>query len=328
MVKTIFFGCDSCKSLRCESCKSLVNTKRRTNLRRAFLWSLVACLFVSIFGFTPRLNPDLYSLIVFSPIYTMTKETFEGFTKNEAQPLTMDTKDGFKLRAWLFPGSKKPGAKTVLVCHGKSASMMYSVDFARYFRDKFGASVMLFDYRGHGYSTGKPSIDGICQDGLVAFDYLVEKKKVDAKDIVVVGESLGSLPACQILKHRKCAGVIVNCGFGSLPRKLKEMAPIFGIFPEWFLYWDERMDNSRAVAGTHSPFIIAHGETDNMFNVDTHAKALYAAASEPKKLLVCEGVGHSREFLLLNKYVETIKPLFQPEPANKSVVAFSARSNH
>lgn len=290
-----------------------IDPKRAKNLRRAYLWSLIVSLIGCIFALTPRLNPNLYTMIVFSPIFPMAKEVFEGGALAGAEPLTIKSKDGPLLRAWFFKAyGAKQGNKTVLVCHGKSANMMYNLDFVKYFREHFSANVMLFDYRGHGYSTGFPSIAGICDDSLAAFDYLTQEKHIDANDIVVVGESLGSIPACQILKNRKCAGVVVNAGFSSLSRKAKEVIPLFGMFPEWFLSWDDRVNNELAVNGDHSPLIIVHGSIDHMFNVDTHARVLYKAASEPKKLLVFDGIGHSREFLMTKRYLDTLRPLFKP----------------
>lgn len=285
--------------------------KRAENLRRAYLWSLVVSLIGCIIGLTPRMNPNLYTMIVFAPIFPMAKEVFEGGTLIGAEPITIKSKDGPLLRAWFFKGDGKQGRKTVLVCHGKSGNMTFSLDFAKYFREKFGADVMLFDYRGHGFSTGSATIGGICDDSLTAFDYLTQERKVDAKDIVVVGESLGSIPACQILKSRKCAGVVVNAGFASLSRKAKEVIPLFAMFPEWFLSWDDRINNELAVKGDHSPLIIVHGTVDHMFNVDTHARALYSAASHPKQLLVFDGIGHSRDFLLTQRYLDSLRPLFK-----------------
>lgn len=283
--------------------------KRKKNLMRAYLWSIAFCLFGCIVALTPRFNPNFYTFVVFAPIFQMSRELFEGAPLLGAEPITIETKDDVKLRAWFFQGNQ--GAKTVLLCHGKTANMYNNLDFAAYFRSNFGASVLLFDYRGHGYSTGTPTIGGICDDGLAVFDYLTQQRKIAAQDIVVVGESLGSLPACQILKNRKCAGVVVNCGFGSLSRKLKEAVPIFGMFPDWFLAWDDRMDNELAVSGEHSPFLVAHGSVDAMFDVNTQARALYTAASEPKQFLVFDGIGHSREFLLSRRYLDSLRPMFK-----------------
>ncbi len=114
---------------------------------------------------------------------------------------------------WLPPGG--PAAPVVLIAHGRSANLCTRVSIAaRLRRDGFG--VLLFDYRGYGRSSGRPSEAGLTEDSVSAYDWL-RLQGIAARRIVALGQSLGDAPAAQLSAVRPVAALVLVSPFTSLP---------------------------------------------------------------------------------------------------------------
>lgn len=77
------------------------------------------------------------------------------------EALTLTTPDGERLDAWFVPKPLVRGA--VLVLHGNASNISHRMDMIAMFH-RLGYSVLIFDYRGYGRSTGQPSEEGLYQD--------------------------------------------------------------------------------------------------------------------------------------------------------------------
>ena len=98
--------------------------------------------------------------------------------------------DGTKLHGWFFP-SRQP-KRVMLLCHGNGENTPLAAHEAMWLRDQFDASVLVWDYRGYGKSEGKPSEQGLYQDGEAAVQWLSKRAGVKPSDLYLVGRSLGS----------------------------------------------------------------------------------------------------------------------------------------
>jgi alpha-beta hydrolase superfamily lysophospholipase len=107
------------------------------------------------------------------------------------QQVTIDSSRE-KLSAWFVPAPKPRGV--VLFFHGNAGSIAHRLDYLRMF-NQLEFSVLIFDYRGYGKSSGKPTEEGTYQDAEAAWKYLVETRHVAPSSIVIYGESLGGAVA-------------------------------------------------------------------------------------------------------------------------------------
>ncbi len=76
------------------------------------------------------------------------------------------------IHGWYF-NNYNEGHKTVLFCHGNSLNISYRqyiVDICQ----QLELNLLIFDYRGFGKSSGKPSKHNLRQDGAAAYKYLTE----------------------------------------------------------------------------------------------------------------------------------------------------------
>ncbi len=101
------------------------------------------------------------------------------------------------LRGWVYP-SRSSGVPTVLVFGGNGYSID-SIDQPLRVLGAQGATVVEYDYRGFGFSTGTPDVVGIRADALRLYDKTVHDNK--GEPVVVFGYSLGTLFA-SVPRHK------------------------------------------------------------------------------------------------------------------------------
>lgn len=194
------------------------------------------------------------------------------------------TADGERLHAWFFPRAGAPGA--VLVCHGNAGSLEQRIELARAFLG-LGWAVLLFDYRGYGKSTGSPSEEGTYRDAEAAHACLTVAEGFAPERVVLYGESLGAAVALELALRRASAALIAESGFTSLPDMAAEVYPFLPV--RWLARI--RYDNLGKIARLGVPLLLVHSPADEIVPV-AQAERLFAAAREPKRLLLTGG-GHN-----------------------------------
>ncbi|MCP4669274.1 MAG: alpha/beta hydrolase, partial [Deltaproteobacteria bacterium] len=134
-----------------------------------------------------------------------------------------NTPDNMRLHGWFFPLKGDPA--TILFCHGNAGNISHRLENITLLLDQ-GLQVFIFDYRGYGRSTGRPSEAGVYRDGLAAYDFLAKQKGVRPRRIVLFGRSLGAAVAIEIALQRKVRSLIMESAFTST----KEMARTVWLF--------------------------------------------------------------------------------------------------
>ena len=204
------------------------------------------------------------------------------------QNLTLETGDGERLHAWFVPHDKARGA--VILLHGNAGNISHRLDYVAMFH-RLGLSTLIFDYRGYGRSTGKPSETGLYRDADAAWKYLVAERGIAAGRIVLFGESLGGAVAARLAAQERPAALVLASAFTSVPDLGSELYP-------WLpIRWLARMryDTRAALRSVTCPVLVAHSPQDDIVPF-RHGQALFAAAAEPKEFLETAG-GHNQAFL-------------------------------
>ena len=196
---------------------------------------------------------------------------------------------GEELHGWLAPVPQARG--TVLFFHGNAGNVSHRLDYLRMFRE-LGFSVLIFDYRGFGKSSGEPSETGTYQDAEAAWNYLVKTRRIAPSSIVLFGESLGGAVAAWLAARVKPRALIITSTFTSLPDLGAKLYPLF---PVRLLARYEYNTRKYLQAAT-CPVLIVHSREDEIVPFE-HGEELYAAAHEPKQLLEIHG-GHNTSLIL------------------------------
>ena len=104
----------------------------------------------------------------------------------------------------------------LLFCHGNAGNISHRLESVEVFH-RLGLSVLLFDYRGYGQSTGRPSENGLYRDGEAAWRYLRQTRRVDSLDVILYGRSLGGAVATYLAAQHRSGALIVESAFTSVP---------------------------------------------------------------------------------------------------------------
>lgn len=249
--------------------------------------SILGCLVATIvlyLGLAPKVAWPLYNAILFQPTHATDDESeWERLEKEfsvKRTEVSITEPDHTIIEAWFI---KLPAAKRVfLVSQGRGGSFYRRAGMARMLL-RSGGSVLLYNYRGYGKSTGSPSLEGVCLDAVSAYDYLVTQQNYPGSSIIAYGESFGSGVTGQLALRRRVGGVVLQSGFSSLLRASKDTLPWLRIYPR-FCFPAQMMDNIDVFKRTHPPLLIVHGEKDRVLRCD-NARDLFARASAPKSIV-------------------------------------------
>jgi uncharacterized protein len=198
-----------------------------------------------------------------------------------ARDVWLRTRDGVRLNAWWV---EAPGSHlATLYLHGNGGNLAHRPGHLREMTAA-GSSVLILDYRGYGKSGGRPTERGLYRDADAAYDHLIGMGYLSGQ-IVVLGESLGSAVAVDLVSRRPCAGLILECPFTSLSAMAGKIVPVAG---RWFA---GGFNTRRKLALVHAPLLIIHGDLDTTVPYSM-GQTLFEVANQPKSFWTVEGATH------------------------------------
>ncbi len=200
------------------------------------------------------------------------------------EEVNFKTADGQLLNGWFIP--VKNAKATILYCHGNAGNISHRLHKVKFFQG-MGVNFFIFDYRGYGKSSGKPTEKGLYKDARAAYDYLISRNDVDKNKIVVYGKSLGGPIAADLCINRLSRALILEGSFASVALRAQQLYPFL---PMKFLI-TQKYDTVAKVKNLRIPKLIAHGRQDEVISFH-HGEILFAAAAEPKQFLPFDG-GHN-----------------------------------
>lgn len=206
------------------------------------------------------------------------------------EPLTLNTADGERLDAWFIAAPQARGA--ALILHGNAGNMSHRMDTIAMFH-RLGYSVLIFDYRGYGRSSGQPSEAGLYRDAQAAWEHLTGQRAMAPRRIVLFGESLGGAVAAELAAREQAGALVLSSVFTSAPELAAELYP--WLPTKWLVRL--QFDTRAALAQTRTPVLVAHSPDDEIIPW-RHGQKLFEAAPAPKVFLPLAG-GHNEGFIFM-----------------------------
>ena len=210
----------------------------------------------------------------------------------------LDVEPQVKLHAWYVPRIEPKGV--ALILHGNAGSIALRVDWLRMFHD-MGYASLVVDYRGYGRSTGSPSEQGTYADAQAAWDHLVRERGYAARDIVILGESLGGSIAAWLAARAAPRALVLQAAFTSVPDVAASVYPFLPV------RWISRFsyDTRGSLRDVAAPVFVAHSRADEIIPF-RHGQSLYEAARQPKRFLELSG-GHNEGFIFARReWIESL----------------------
>lgn len=259
----------------------------------------------------------LYALVVLATYYLQRKLLYFPDTRRIApssvgldmvRELEIATPDGERVIAWY--GAARPGQPTLLYFHGNAGSLTTrSERISKYLQR--GRGVLMMTYRGYGGSTGSPSETANVADAKLAYDKL-RSMGVEAEDIILYGESLGSGIAVQVAAELPVGGLILDAPYTSIVDMAERVYPFL---PARWLMTD-RYETLRHLKRVSAPLLVVHGEADTLIPVEM-GRAVKAAAPGVAEIVTLPGAGHSDHHLhgsyeAINAWIDRLRGAREP----------------
>lgn len=206
-----------------------------------------------------------------------------------------------RVHGWWIPGPDA-AASTLLYLHGARRNLSDNL-FRIQRLHRMGFAVLAIDYRGFGRSDGElPSEAQAYDDAVAAWQHL-RRLEPDAGRRFVYGHSLGGAVAIELAtRNDDVAGLIVESTFTSMADMAEQMG-----YGGLGLVLTQRFDSLAKVATVKAPVLFVHGTSDR-FVPPQMSERLYAAAREPKRLLLVESGNHSNvSAVAFDKYQAAVR---------------------
>jgi hypothetical protein len=239
---------------------------------------------------------------------TISPGSFEK-TPYSLEELRFKTGDGLTLNGWFIEHDES--SPTVLYLGGNGFVMATSYNIIMSIISQ-QANLFVFDYRGYGENPGTPTIEGLKQDGLAAYDYVVTSKQIDPGKLVIHGHSLGTFFASFIATERESAGLVLESPITDAKDWTGRLVP-------WFLKPFVRFDidpvlladsNTDRLSRFEKPLLIFACENDQVTPPGMAEKIFENAKSTDKQLVIIENGGHN-DLPQSERYMDTLNRFYQ-----------------
>ena len=243
--------------------------------------------------------------------------------------------DGAQLEGWILPSH--PIRPWVILCHGLGSNRTDLLELAGGLH-RANFNLLLFDFRGHGGSSGRTSSFGWLEqrdlEGVLAF----LGQRSPAHPYGVYGVSMGGAVALMVAESDERIGAMaVDSVYTNLEealaRHLKLLYPMIPREPFLsfilltyrlrFSIWPRQVSPKNSTAHlSPRPLLLIHGAQDHRMPLEG-ARQTYARAGEPKELWVVDQAGHLEAFALdPAQYLERLVTFFESSLQRKPVLMY------
>jgi uncharacterized protein len=197
------------------------------------------------------------------------------------------TTDGLLLKAAYRPALD--GKPVLVFFHGNGDSFS-GADAATRHLVEIGYGALLVEYRGYAGNPGSPSEAGLYRDGEAAIKWL-SAKAVPTKNVVLIGNSMGSGVATEMAVRHPVKALILVSGFSSLPEVVSGLYPLL---PAGILIRD-KFNSASKLGKVTAPILILHGTADRLVLPVNAERLKYANLKADLKTI--PHIGHELAYL-------------------------------
>ncbi|KAF6686854.1 alpha/beta hydrolase [Pseudomonas sp. EKM23D] len=235
-------------------------------------------------------------------------------------------KAGQNIHAWWYPAASK-NAPAILYLHGvrwNLTGQLFRIEQLH----ALGFSVLAIDYRGFGKSHGDlPSETTVYEDARIAWERF-QVLQPDPQKRLIYGHSLGGAVAIDLAAELgqqspvPVRGLVIESTFTSLADVATAVANT-SLPVRWLL--SQKFDSIDKIADIRMPLLVVHG-LDDRYVPPRFSQQLFAAAQEPKRLLLVPGASHNNSMILAGRmYRQALDQLMQSKVQTQAITHSTSR---
>jgi alpha-beta hydrolase superfamily lysophospholipase len=203
--------------------------------------------------------------------------------KHNFEEINIRTSDNINLHGVLFKSEESKGL--IFYLHGNTGAIDFWGKVSKTYID-IGYDVFFLDYRGYGKSEGKIESElQFFNDVQKAYDLM--KSKYVEKNIIILGNSVGTASAAWLASRNKPKHLILHAPYYTLTSLIKQSY--------WFILdvvVKYKFETARYVKKTKVPITIFHGERDKKIKYVASIR-LAKLFKTKDRLLILENGGHT-----------------------------------
>ena len=203
--------------------------------------------------------------------------------------------DGATLRGFRYSGAD-PKAPTLLFFNGNGMTIFRADPLYRQLA-ALGPTVVVYDYRGYGFSTGTPDLMTYRRDSLQLYDTVAAS--APGHRVVVYGFSMGTAMASYIASERMIAALILAAPIGSAAEEYPIYGKLIGYSAEFIAAHKPSQESvalfgeAALIAKSRAPLLVLHGTDDFLIPVEQAREVLEASPSTVKRMVIIPDANHN-----------------------------------
>jgi pimeloyl-ACP methyl ester carboxylesterase len=204
---------------------------------------------------------------------------------------TIPVAEGIELGYRLY--AHTPDAPVILYFHGNGEIAPDYDDIAPEYH-RAGASLLVVDYRGYGWSSGDPLASALLPDAekvAEAVPDILKAAGLAGESLLVMGRSLGSAPAIHLAHEHpgRFKGLIVESGFAhTIPLLARLGLPVNKLVGP-----PDPLGNARKMEAIHLPLLVIHGDRDTLIPFENGETLYRVSPAVYKHMTRIQGAGHN-----------------------------------
>jgi pimeloyl-ACP methyl ester carboxylesterase len=220
----------------------------------------------------------------------------------------LSTPDGQLVPCCVHLPQKRSISRYIVFSHGNATDIAQMAEYARYLAASTGAAVVMYDYIGYGAAvtraTTLPTEAGCYASLAAVVQFLTTEMRIDASNIILVGQSLGTGVVVGFAAARRwVAPIMLVSPYKSICRVVVDSSLVDPI---------DRFVSSEKMRRLRCPVKICHGDSDAVIVIG-HGKELYRLTPELLRMdpVWLAGVGHNDILRALEShhFMDLFRPL-------------------
>lgn len=211
------------------------------------------------------------------------------------------TEQGHQI-ACLFVRCTATPKYTILFSHGNAVDIGQMSSFYYGLGSRLDCNIFTYDYSGYGASGSTPTEKNLYCDIQAAWNALRIRYGISPSNIILYGQSIGTVPTVDLASKYDCAGVVLHAPL------MSGMRVAFNTSRTWCCDAFPTIDKINRIS---SLVLVIHGTDDEVIEI-SHGIALHEKCQKPVDPLWVEGAGHN-DVEIYSQYVERLKKFVNDE---------------